>query len=178
MYRYKIIEMTHFEEKESYAHKFSKQVLKEWIDFGINKYSIGYSKIEYNMPQSDDVLFEYPLTKDYNTFAGGQGWGHLLYKKGPSNGSLHDDPMCYIPTYKECADAGYIPTAIIDLVIHRKGSIVFGIEICNKNSVSQEKQDKIYKSIGGDTPIFEIDSNWIMKQFKKPEKLIFKRQII
>ena len=186
--------MNKFESKESYSHKLSKDILKEWLNNGLNLYSIGNDKEEHSISYritDDDILFEYPLafTKDFdgslsNTFVSGNGWGYILNKKGVSIQSYcHDDPGTYIPTYDECINSGNIPISIVDVVVYHKGSVIFGIEICNKNPVSVEKQIKIielYDKTGqhSQTPIFEIDSNWIMQQIKQPKKLIFKRQII
>ena len=186
--------MSKFESKESYAHKLSKDILKEWLNNGLNLYSIGNDKEEHSISYritDDDILFEYPLaliTKTFvgrpsNTFVSGYGWGYILNKNGISIQSYClDDPGTYIPTYDECKNSGNIPIAIIDIVVYHKGSVIFGIEISNKNPVSNEKQNKIVelydKTNHYGTPIFEIDSNWIMQQIKQPKKLIFKRQII
>ncbi len=188
--------MNNFEIKESYSHKLSKSILKEWFNNGLNLYSLESDKeqedsISYRI-SDDDILFEYPLaliTKTFdgrpsNTFVSGNGWGYLLNKTGSSIQKwFPDDPMTYVPSYDECINYGYNPISIVDLVIVHKGSIIFGIEICNKNPVSVEKQNKIIELYNktnhtDQTPIFEIDSNWIMQQIKQPKKLIFKRQII
>ena len=180
--------MNKFESKESYSHKLSKDILNEWLNNGLNLYSIGNDTIEHPISYritDDNILFEYPLalTKEQNgsfsnTFVCGNGWGYILNKKG-----VFDDPGTYIPTYDECINSGNIPIAIIDVVVYHKGSVIFGIEICNKNPVSVEKQIKIIELYDKtehhwQTPIFEIDSNWIMQQIRQPKKLIFKRQII
>ena len=188
--------MNTFETKESYSHKLSKNVLKEWFINGLNLYSIEGKKenvdsISYRITD-DDILFEYPLalvTKTFdncpsNTFVSGYGWGYLLDKSGSSVQEwFPNDPMTYVPNYDECINSGYNPIAIIDLVVVHKGSIIFGIEICNKNPVSNNKQHKIIELYNktnhhNQTPIFEIDSNWIMQQTKQPKTLLFKRQII
>jgi hypothetical protein len=176
--------MKNYTTNESYSHNLSKNVLKDWFNNGLNLYSLQNNKVQINRISTnieyDDIIYEYPLAlvnTFHSTFDCGCGWGYLLQKSN----EFQYEPMTYVPNYDECKNAGYNPIAIIDLVIHHKGTIVFGIEICNKNPVSVVKQNKIielYNSTHTTTPIFEIDSNWIMQQTKQPEKIIFKRQII
>ena len=186
--------MNNFETKESYSHKFSKNILKEWFNNGLYLYSLESDKEKEkeisNRINEADILFEYPLAfvpkiwegNACTSFDCGAGWGYLLNK------GFSDDPMLYVPNYDECINAGYNVIAIIDLVVVYKGRIIFGIEICNKNPVSIEKQKKINKLYNktyykngnhcAGVPIFEIDSNWIIQQINQPKKIIFKRQII
>lgn len=82
----------------------------------------------------------------------------------------------YVPTYDECVNIyKSYPISIIDVVCSHKGRPCIGIEICHKNSVSQEKINKLKEF--GVYNLIEIDAEWILDQTKIPSQLKYKKLI-
>lgn len=90
----------------------------------------------------------------------------------------HTSYNSFVPTYEECKELyGLKPVAIIDIVIPRKGSPEYAIEICHKNPVSPEKIELLKKA--GVQYLYEVKASWILSQTELhiPEKLFCKRLI-
>ena len=81
----------------------------------------------------------------------------------------------FVPTYDDCVSFGIRPTRVIDVVLTHKGCPMWFIEICYKNPTSIEKINEL-KSLGMDN-LIEIDAEWIMKQTKRPDEIIYKQLI-
>jgi len=171
--------MNTFTENESYKHKMSKEVLKEWFCGG---QLIG----EVGCPSPNrkcGVWFEYPIVKTdkYNSID--YNWDEILTNpKTPkgidrfSSNNLWDEyQRDFVPTYDECISLGIYPKRVIDVVLTHKGTPTWFIEICHKNPTSQEKINEL--EMLGVTNLIEIDAEWIMKQTKKPKKLKYKQLI-
>jgi len=171
--------MISFTENESYKHKMSKEVLKEWF-YGGN--TIG--EVGCRSPNRKcGVWFEYPIVKTdkYNSID--NNWDEILTNpktpKGIDPFSSHnlwiEYQMDFVPTYDECVSLGIYPKRVIDVVLTHKGTPTWFIEICHKNPTSQEKINEL--EMLGVRNLIEIDAEWIMKQTQKPTKLKYKQLI-
>lgn len=162
--------MAEFVERESYAHKKSKEILYNWIEesnYNIDPISSGSG--------STRTFIEYPITPEpFNSVV--YLWDEQTDEKELKK--FYDKPHigCYTPTYEECINIHKVyPIAIVDLVTAYKGVPTFFIEICWKNPTSQEKIQKLKDA--GVQQLIEIDAIWIMSQIKRPEKLQHKKLI-
>ena len=167
--------MNTFTENESYKHKLAKEVLKEWFYGGGFVGDIGCS-----FPNRKcGVFFEYPIVKDKRYNSIDFNWDELLTHPNVTEDMSVEDhnKLCseYVPTYNECINLGIYPKRVIDVVLTHKGSPLWFIEICHKNSISQEKINEL-KALGV-INLIEIDAEWIMKQTKKPTMLEYKKLI-
>ena len=171
--------MNTFSVNESYMHKMSKEVLKEWFYGGD---SGGDSSLldDYICPNREcGVWFEYPIVKnkDYNSI--NCNWDEILENPNITENMSAEEKsklQCeYVPTYDECINLNIYPKRVIDVVLTHEGAPHWFIEICHKNPTSQEKIDEL--EMLGLSNLIEVDAEWIMKQTKKPSKLKYKRLI-
>ena len=169
--------MNTFTENESYKHKMSKEVLKEWFYGGQSIGDVGCSCPN----RKCGVWFEYPIvkTKGYNSID--RNWDELLTnpkipkEMDPGSDEYYNLQSEYVPTYEECVSFGIYPKRVIDVVLTHKGSPEWFIEICHKNPTSQEKINEL--EMLGVRNLIEIDAEWIMKQIKTPTELKYKQLI-
>jgi len=146
---------------ESYKHKMSKDVLKNW--FFSDCKGIGSFKLD----RIDGIWFEYPIC----IFDGYSSWTHNWNEiANDQQKFLLSDKEGYIPTYEECKDIfKSYPIAIIDVVCASGGNPKYGFEICHKNPVSKEKLQKLFNAnIKG---IYEVNADWILNQVKPPNDI-------
>jgi hypothetical protein len=168
--------MNTFTENESYKHKMSKEVLKEWFSGGC-----GIGDITFDPNRKCGVWFEYPIvkTKGYNSID--HIWDELLInpkipkEMDPGSDEYKNLQNEYVPTYDECVSFGIYPKRVIDVVLIHKGSPEWFIEISHKNPTSQEKINEL--EMLGVRNLIEIDAEWIMKQIKRPKKIEYDRLI-
>jgi hypothetical protein len=164
--------MNTFSVNESYMHKMSKEVLKEWF------YGGDMSLLEdYICPNREcGVWFEYPIVKNENYNSIDYNWDEILdnpnITENMSKEEKHNLQSEYVPTYDECISLDIYPKRVIDVVLTHKGRPSWFIEICHKNPTSEEKINEL--EMLGVTNLIEIDAEWIMKQTKKPSKLKYK----
>ena len=165
-----------FVDRESYMHKCAKEVLKKWFDDSKSK-NAGYKgigDIVFRPNRDSGVWLEYPILDFGNGISSlSQNWDEIVspeYAGGISE---------FVPTYKQCVERYKIaPIAIIDIVCTHKGAPSYGIEICHKNAVSEEKIQKIIdlneqRNFG--FKLIEINASWILSQIEPPSKLEYKR---
>ena len=165
-----------FVDRESYMHKCAKEVLKKWFDDSKSK-NAGYKgigDIVFRPNRDSGVWLEYPILDFGDGISSlSQNWDEIVspeYAGGISE---------FVPTYKQCVERYKIaPIAIIDIVCTHKGAPSYGIEICHKNAVSEEKIQKIIdlneqRNFG--FKLIEINASWILSQIEPPSKLEYKR---
>lgn len=157
-----------FIDRESYIHKYSKTLLKEF--FESNKLDINKKEFnEFEFSESDTnnytVLLEYPIVIKGTFNSLKYNFSQLL-----SNGNDG-----YIPTYKELRKLNLIPLAVIDLVVCNKGIPMYFFELCHKNAVTDSKIKKL-KEVNINN-LYEISSYWLLSQIQKPNYLKYKRLI-
>tara|TARA_R110000803_G_C11770147_1_gene295163 strand:- start:59 stop:535 length:477 start_codon:yes stop_codon:yes gene_type:complete len=157
-----------FVNRESYIHKYSKTLLKEFFQSNIlESKKKEFNEFEFEESENNNytVFLEYPVViKDtFNSLK--YNWSQLL-----STGN--DD---FIPTYEELRKHNLIPLAVIDLVICSKGVPIYFFELCHTNPVSKSKIDKL-KEVKINN-LYEISSYWLLSQIQKPNYLKYKRLI-
>ena len=121
-----------FKEKESYTHKYAKELLWSWLTDGWenddNRFSpridIEYKKTYYSLSyQSDFIHMEYPITKTFP---------YLLDELVCSglNGCTYREPNKYSPCLK-CKEFMKKEKllAVADIAIEHKGYIIYIFEI-------------------------------------------------
>ena len=170
--------MNTFTENESYKHKMSKEVLKEWFYDGGGVGDVGWCWPN----RMCGVWFEYPIVKTdkYNSID--SNWDEILTDpkipkemESYSPDGWNNLQSEYVPTHAECISLGIYPKRVIDVVLTHKGSPRWFIEICHKNPTSQEKINEL--KMLGVRNLIEIDAEWIMKQIQKPTELKYKQLI-
>ena len=191
-----------FIENESYLHKKAKEVLKEWFDCDVGKYSECIGDISFCSNRKSGVWLEYPICELRGTTSWDTNWDEIVADTDFDN---YDEKICgkkpeiiqntyydhdknkletykcldlqeWVPTFDQCVKMYNVyPSAVIDVVCTHKGCPKYAIEICHTNPVSQEKIDKL-KVIGVEN-LLEIDAYWILKQTKIPSQLKYKRLI-
>lgn len=195
--------MCSFVERESYKHKYAKNILKEWLDNGLYLFDDTYIR-EHDSGvwhRKSSVFLEYPVSilnekycsiEPYNSLY--NSWDEIKFQSTfkedketiisrDKDGNITETTFNYWG--KECS--GYVPSyeetirygetiAVCDLAVIHKGIIRLCIEICHKNPVSEEKIKNLYKS--GLENLIELDAEWVMRQVKQPEKIKVKRWLI
>lgn len=165
-----------FVDRESYMHKCAKEVLKKWLDESSDKYGYkGIDDIKFRPNRDSGVWLEYPIL-DFGDGRSSltQNWDEIWPTEYGGGGNSE-----FVPTYKQCVETFKIaPIAIIDIVCTHKGAPLYGIEICHKNAVSEEKIQKIIdlneqRNFGFE--LIEINASWILSQIEPPSKLEYKR---
>ena len=152
---------------ESYIHKYSKDVLREWFKGNplsetkhiFNEFT--YKENEFN---SDNIIFEYCICdKKYNSID--YSWTDLL----------GDGVKSYNPTYEELKKQDINVISVVDMVILDNNKPKYFIEVKNTNPVSSIKLKKLKKL--GMKNLYEIDANYIMRQCDKPNTLKYDKLI-
>lgn len=136
---------------ESYAHKFAKQLVAEWL----RENTLGEGQYQ--------VLSLQPLTS-------------LIPKNAPDKGifvefpvycrSSLTDPLTYTPVEKE------VPMFIFDIAVMCSERIGFAIEIVHHHEVPEYKIDRL-RRMTEDFPftMFRIEAQWVLNQCKIPRQL-------
>jgi hypothetical protein len=124
--------INNFEEKESYLHKYAKELLFKWLDE--SEELLSFSKSNLHM--------EYPICINNKINSWGYEWWQ--YKDNDVDNANNDDDVDinfnYVPTYKECVEVHNCkPIAIIDIVCTHKGINYIAVEVVHKSPISQKK---------------------------------------
>lgn len=159
-----------FEQKESYTHKFAKELLANWLisySFGSKLKIIDENEKEHELWGDWYIQTEYPITKTFPYYL--------------------CELVCPDPELPEtCRYRGnYIPSnclqckqfmkkekllAVADIVSLHEGIIGDVFEIEHKNSLSSEKMD-IYEEHKPAGNLWEIQAQHILGQIKRPDIL-------
>jgi len=161
-----------FVERESYKHKYAKQVVKEWLDTKgeiPTNYGVGDRPFILGSHKNnrDGVWLEYPAgyyEDKYNSI-------DCLFDE--TWDECQKDP---VPTYQQCMEKKFNVVGILDIAVQHKGCIYQGIEICHKNPVSKEKVEKLREL--GICDLVEIDADWVLSQIGIPKEIKIKRILI
>ena len=173
-----------FKEKESYTHKYAKELLWSWLTDGWenddNRFSpridIEYKKTYYSLSyQSDFIHMEYPITKTFP---------YLLDELvcNEFNGCMYREPKTFMMCKELNSPKKYSPClkckefmkkekllAVADIAIEHKGYIIYIFEITHKNMLSPEKIE-LYQT-KPPFQVFVIEAQHILGQIKKPSTL-------
>jgi len=156
-------EVKSFVERESYLHKYAKELLYKWLNE--SEELLSFSK--------SNLYMEYPICINEKINTWSYEWWQ--YNKNTNNFD-NDGYLKYVPTYEECIEMHKcIPIAIIDIVCVHKGLPYIAVEVVHKNKVSDEKLKKL-----NDIKIqkvIEIDAYWILSQIEKPKQLKYRTLI-
>ena len=153
---------------ESYLHKFSKEVLREWfIGDPLNETKNTFKEFTYkeNEFNNENILFEYCIVKNNEYDSIKYSWSDLL----------GDGVSSYNPTYQELREKNISVIAVIDMVVMDKDRPAYFFEVYNTNKVSNTKLEKLKRL--GMTNLYEIEASWIMKQCLKPNTLKYDKLI-
>jgi len=178
-----------FVERESYKHKYAKQVVKEWLDTKgeiPTNYGVGDRPFILGSHKNnrDGVWLEYPAGY-YDTGSTSinclfdEAWDECVgYRMIDRNGceecvETNNNP---VPTYQQCMEKKFNVVGILDIAVQHKGHIYQGIEICHKNPVSKEKVEKLKEL--GISDLVEIDADWVLSQIGIPKVIKIKRILI
>ena len=117
--------MNKFVDKESFFHKYAKELLKEWLDES-------NSLLNFQSNETHGVHVEYPICINDKINTWTTRWYH--YYSEINFYPPEDEYQTYVPTYKECIKIFKCkPIAIIDLVCTHKGKPHICVEIVHKN---------------------------------------------
>ena len=141
---------------ESYAHLYSKQILKDWL---ISKWSEttlsgDFDVFSWNAPYSDPdrgVRLEYPIIEVDKSYLG------------------MDPVWTTYPNLEKVKEAGKTISAVIDLVILSDGKPKYGLEVVHKHNCSNTKLvtlAKLKHKYG--FQVYEINTSWILDQIQRP----------
>ena len=153
---------------ESYLHKFSKEVLREWIlgnPLSETKNTFKEFTYKENLYNNDNILFEYAIVKNNEYDSINYSWSDML---GDGYDTIN-------PTYTELRERNINVIAVIDMVILDKGKPAFFIEVKNTNPVSSVKLKKL-KMLGLPN-LYEFDCDYIMRQCNIPKILEYDKLI-
>jgi hypothetical protein len=167
-----------FRHCESYKHKCAKEIFKQWcnsskwnLEDGIpfknppsKQIHWRYKSLKARTNRLDQAFLEYPVVCNEKFSSMEMNWDEEW-----------GEWDSYVPTYDTCVKAGYIPEAVIDIVIPHKGSPEWLIEICHKHPVPDCKIQKMLKY---HKPMIEIDADWILSQTGIPDSILVKRWLI
>lgn len=171
-----------FEEKESFTHKLSKELLREWIvgnhqfydtylncdiDF-IDQKTGKYESVNW---RAQYVSLEYPITLN---FPDNIDETSACKKTDEKNCSYRWSKEKYCP----CLKCKYFDKSqllyVADLAIGHKGLTACVIEVCHKNPLDQIKKWQIRDMLNTNCiglSAFEIDAQHILGQIGKPKQL-------
>jgi hypothetical protein len=152
-----------YRECESYAHLYSKQILKDWLisKWDEKELTGNYDIFTWFSPFTDEdrgIRLEYPIISrsiSKNTEYYGMDPGWIEY-----------------PDLKKVVDSGRSISSVIDLVIMDHGKPKYGLEIVHKHECSRSKLITLAKlklEYGFD--VYEISATWILDQIRRPSSL-------
>ncbi len=153
---------------ESYLHKFSKEVLREWFvgnPLNVKKNTFkefSYTENDFN---NENILFEYAIVKNNEYDSIKYSWSEML---GDGYETIN-------PSYEELRERNINVIAVIDMVILSKGKPTYFIEVKNTNPVSNIKLKKL-KMLGLPN-LYEFDCDYIMRQCNIPKILEYDKLI-
>ena len=115
-----------YRECESYAHRYSKQILKDWLisKWSEDNYSGSYDALSWNAPYSDPdrgIRLEYPIVEVDGVYLG------------------MDPVWTTYPDLEKVREAGKKIAAVIDLVVLSNGKPKYGLEVVHKHECSKTK---------------------------------------
>jgi hypothetical protein len=154
-----------FKEKESYKHKFAKEVLKEWFIGGNCM-----DKINFSPNRPIGVWLEYPIVVEEGTNSIEMNWDEI-WPYDPDFRLSENSVFCEdsVPTFKQCIQKKCYPKRIIDVVLSHKGVPAYFIEVCYRHPIPLEKVIELY--LLGVRNLIEVDADWVLRQIKRPNKL-------
>lgn len=159
-----------FIQKESFKHKYAKELLFNWLNEG------GFD--DFKTPSGgwwgDGVFMEYPIVKvpDQHHFNGTLGFN---YNFGDGRYEYYESKTGHkiSPTYQQCVDYGDIPIAVADIAIVHKGNIDAIFEIYHKNKVSDNKINKLIQNFGElNFHLYEISASALLRLTEKPKNIM------
>ena len=151
---------------ESYSHKLSKQVIKDWIINPLLECNNFFNEFEfYNSNRIDSVLYEYGIYKRNNIDSVVYDWSSLL----------GDGCATYNPSFQELAKQGIYCPSVVDMVLLNDNKPYLFIEIKKTHPVSKKKID-LLKTMGVKN-LIEIEAEYVMNQCSKPHNLQYVRLI-
>lgn len=163
---------TAFEHRESYKHKYAKEVFKQWAS-GRSLFPTNYDEdIDWSSNRTEDAWLEYPIVITENINSVSQNWDEIW----SHDGMYCDAELNFVPSYEECIGKNLHPIAVIDIILPHKGAPGYFIEICHTNPVSDDKIKKLHAA--GVRELIEFDAEWILCQTGIPAKLKIKRWLI
>lgn len=152
-----------FEVRESYTHKFAKELLRGWIMERrsikilnvVNGYKIDFCYLEY--PVIDGIFpylhDEFP-TKSCQAF---KGCGYREYDE------------VYCPCMK-CGKLKGKVLAVADIATAHEGAIIDVVEVAHKNGLSDLKRD-IYEKHHPLGNVYVVSAQHILGQIERPDRL-------
>lgn len=145
-----------YRECESYAHLYSKQILKDWLISKWNETSHtgNFDVLSWNAPYSDSdrgIRLEYPIIEVDGSYLG------------------MDPVWTTYPDLKKVRESGKTISAVIDLVVLSDGKPKYGLEVVHKHECSRTKLvtlAKLKNKYG--FQVYEINTSWILDQIRRP----------
>ena len=176
-----------FEHRESYKHRYAKEIFKSWCDskgetceFEVD----GHETLRWRPNRKQKALLEYPIVMEKYVDSVKMNWDENVqhYWTGFDTGIPFDVEdewgNSFVPTYAQCTSRGHHVQAVIDIVLPHKGIPKYFIEVCHTNPVSDEKVNRLRDPIKEYGNLIEIDADWILNQTDQPSKLKIKRWLV
>ena len=178
--------MSTFKINESYKHRCAKEVFKRWCQerprdkYGdVEPWPTNFNEtISWRSNRTQEAWLEYPIVVNDKTNSVEHVWDEIWHFSDLKEYYWPDPDRKenFVPTYTECIEKNRTPIAVIDVVLPHKGILLYCVEICHTNPVSEEKIIKLQQA--GVRELIEIDAEWILRQTKSPSKLQIKRWLI
>lgn len=145
---------------ESHAHRFAKELLADWLrTLSATRSRRGPETSAWPDFGEGRVFVEYPLTAD------GSGLDMLWDENGHAFGGA-------VPTYDDLCGNGTPPVCIFDIVTTHKGNISAAIEIVHKNSLTQQKLQRLAELQDlcprGGFEVWTVPAHWVLGQIGVP----------
>lgn len=158
------------ESVESYKHRFAKKVLVQWLrecaaEAGWDNYArLGDIGWRVNRRGPDWGIYEeYPVIPELRSGCAVTAWDEMPCVRREDT----------IPTFQELVSEGKQVEAIFDVAVQHKGCIAYGFEVVHSNPVSAAKAGYLGYL---DVVVCSIDADWILKQVKRPSRLVYLAQ--
>ncbi len=151
--------MKKYREVESYAHYYTKEVLKKWLvsKWDKTKLAGSYDIFDWNANFQDKdrgIKLEYPILTFKNKYLGMDlAWNDY-------------------PDLEKAIDSGRKVGCVIDMVILSDGKPKYGIEVVHTHPCSKSKLAllKILKE-KYNFIVYEISSWWVLNQIRRPSNM-------
>jgi hypothetical protein len=157
---------------ESYAHKAAKSVFTQWLREEAERASPGggfanflgiHWRVNRGAPHWG-IWEEYPVLHDGTGLA--PVWDEMGWHRPDLPPDIGNERP---PTYEELKARSMIPTAILDIAIQHKGTIISGVEIVHKHAPDEHKL--AFLDWRGIHKVLVIPAKWVLGQIDKPRRI-------
>lgn len=155
-----IINRSTFVRRESFKHKFAKELIYKWLKEG------GFEDVKsYENCNGNGVFVEYPLCP--NTYPNSAAFN---YNHGSSSYAYYRN-LNFSPSYDDCIKNNDIPIKVADIATVRKGNINAIFEVYHTHRIEISKIRELHQKYP-DLLIYEISADTILRLTEKPSTIL------